>query len=325
MLFSYIPLISIYKYYIIKNPKEGTLVCHECAVVAEGSLVDQRAERREYNEDGESKSHVGAPITYDDIFVDNVKLVTYVDYKRPTRDLEPKDQLANSQRRISNRDVRISQAMDKVNSLSDKMALSKSTEEQAKRLFKNFIEASPTRKKNLFVIVAAAVYLACRIDRAPRTLKEICESANVEQKALGKAFKEMQRTLQGNGEEEDCSSSADHIKPSHILKPLQVIKSEDYLSRFCSQLDLSHKVIQIATMVANKALEMGIVAGKSPISVAAGVIYLVTQQTNKKKTKKEINNATQVNENTIREAYKILKKHQASLLLQPFLSKLKEE
>jgi len=212
--------------------------------------------------------------------------------------------------------------MDKLNSLSDKMALGKSTEEQAKRLFKSFIEASPTRKKDLHVIVA--VYLACRIDRAARTLKEICESANVEQKALGKAFKEMQKTLQGNGEEGD-PSSADHIKPSHILKPLQVIKSADYLSRFCSQLDLSHRVIQIAIMVANKALDMGIVAGKSPISVAAGVIYLVTQQTNKKKTKKEINNATQVNENTIREAYKILKKHQASLLLQPFLSKLKEE
>jgi len=195
--------------------------------------------------------------------------------------------------------------MDKLNSLSDKMALGKSTEEQAKRLFKSFIEASPTRKKDLHVIVA--VYLACRIDRAARTLKEICESANVEQKALGKAFKEMQKTLQGNGEEGD-PSSADHIKPSHILKPLQVIKSADYLSRFCSQLDLSHRVIQIAIMVANKALDMGIVAGKSPISVAAGVIYLVTQQTNKKKTKKEINNATQVNENTIREAYKILKK-----------------
>jgi len=301
---------------LIIDPKEGTLVCHDCALVAADSLVDQRAECREFNDEGESKSHVGGPITYDDLIGDNFNLMTYVDYKRTPGDLETKDQLANSQRRISSRNIRISQAMEKINSLSDKMSLNKSTEEQAKRLFKNFIEASPTRKKNLFVIVAAALYLACRIDRAPRTLKEICESANVEQKALGKAFKEMQRTLQGNG---------DHKRPSYILKPLQVIKSEDYLSRFCSQLDLSHKVIQIATMVANKALDMGIVAGKSPISVAAGVIYLVTQQTNKKKTKKEINNATQVNENTIREAYKILKKHQASLLLQPFLAKLKEE
>jgi len=321
--------------WLITDMKQGTLVCAECGIVVENQLVDQTAEWNNHADDEHDKSRVGGPVTYDDINEGDVNLETSIkDNKRPATgdsrfeagDFDGRGSLARNQRRISARDARTSQAMEKLSSLSEKMSLSKSTEEKAKRLFKSFIEASTTRKKNLYVIVAAAVYLACRIDNAPRTLKEIAESAAVEQKALGKAFKEMQKTLQANvGEGTSNSTATERIKTPHTLEPLQVIKSEDYLSRFCSKLDLPHKIIQAATMVAKNALDMGIVAGKSPISVAAAAIYLVTQQTNEKKTEKEINNVTQVSEPTIRGAYKILKKYQASLLPQPTLLKLKEE
>jgi len=322
---------------LITDMKQGTLVCQECGCVVENQLVDQTAEWNNHADDDHDKSRVGGPVTYEEMNEGDVNLETTIrEARRPATgdsrleagDFDARGSLARNQRRISARDVRTQQAMEKLSSLSEGMLLVKSIEDKAKRLFKSFIEASPTRKKNLYVIVAAAVYLACRVDSVPRTLKEVSKAAKIDQKALGKAFKEMQKTLQGGGEsllDSTSSSSVPRSRLNNTLEPLQVIKSENYLDRFCSILRLPQKVITAATTVAQKALEMGIVAGKSPISVAAAAIYLVTQLTNDKKTEKEINTVTQVSEPTIRGAYKILKKHQAQLLTQSILTKLKEE
>ena len=66
-----------------------------------------------------------------------------------------------------------------------------------------------------------------------------------------------------------------------ILKALEtsveLITTGDFMSRFCSNLALSTAVQKAATHIARKAVEMDIVAGRSPISVAAAAIYMASQ------------------------------------------------
>lgn len=49
------------------------------------------------------------------------------------------------------------------------------------------------------------------------------------------------------------------------------------MSRFCSNLALPNMVQRAATHIARKAVELDIVPGRSPISVAAAAIYMASQ------------------------------------------------
>lgn len=58
------------------------------------------------------------------------------------------------------------------------------------------------------------------------------------------------------------------------------------MSRFCSNLGLPKQVQMAATYIARKAVELDLVPGRSPISVAAAAIYMASQASAEKKTQK---------------------------------------
>lgn len=75
-----------------------------------------------------------------------------------------------------------------------------------------------------------------------------------------------------------------------ILKALEtsvdLITTGDFMSRFCSNLGLPKHVQMAATFIARKAVELDLVPGRSPISVAAAAIYMASQASAEKKTQK---------------------------------------
>lgn len=58
------------------------------------------------------------------------------------------------------------------------------------------------------------------------------------------------------------------------------------MSRFCSNLGLPKQVQMAATHIARKAVELDLVPGRSPISVAAAAIYMASQASADKRTQK---------------------------------------
>lgn len=58
------------------------------------------------------------------------------------------------------------------------------------------------------------------------------------------------------------------------------------MSRFCSNLGLPKQVQMAATHIARKAVELDLVPGRSPISVAAAAIYMASQASAEKRTQK---------------------------------------
>lgn len=75
-----------------------------------------------------------------------------------------------------------------------------------------------------------------------------------------------------------------------ILKALEtsvdLITTGDFMSRFCSNLGLPKQVQMAATHIARKAVELDLVPGRSPISVAAAAIYMASQASAEKRTQK---------------------------------------
>ena len=68
---------------------------------------------------------------------------------------------------------------------------------------------------------------------------------------------------------------------------MDLITTGDFMSRFCSNLCLPKQVQRAATHIARKAVELDLVPGRSPISVAAAAaIYMASQASAEKRTQK---------------------------------------
>jgi len=78
------------------------------------------------------------------------------------------------------------------------------------------------------------------------------------------------------------------------------------MSRFCSTLTLPNSVQKAATSIARAAVDLDIVPGRSPISVAAAAIYMASQASEHKRPQKEIGDVAGVADVTIRQSYKLM-------------------
>lgn len=90
------------------------------------------------------------------------------------------------------------------------------------------------------------------------------------------------------------------------------------MSRFCSNLGLPATVQRAATHIARRAVDLDIVPGRSPISVAAAAIYMASQASADKKSQKEIGDIAGVADVTIRQSYKLMFPKAAELFPEGF-------
>ncbi|CAN4109136.1 unnamed protein product [Withania somnifera] len=91
------------------------------------------------------------------------------------------------------------------------------------------------------------------------------------------------------------------------------IHAGDYLRRFCSNLGMNHEEIKVVQETVQKAEEFDI--RRSPISIAAAIIYMITQLSDSKKPiLRDISVATTVAEGTIKNAYKDLYPHASKII-----------
>ena len=83
---------------------------------------------------------------------------------------------------------------------------------------------------------------------------------------------------------------------------VEIASPEEYMSRFCSNLNLNlnRKLQNTATCIAMKVIEMDLLPGRSPITVASTAIYMAARNTVYMKTPTEIRLATGTSENTTR-------------------------
>ena len=87
---------------------------------------------------------------------------------------------------------------------------------------------------------------------------------------------------------------------------MEAIKSADFMTRFCANLELSSAIRKAAKHIAEKAKALNLVSGRSPISVASAAIYMASQASEDKRSAKEIGDITGVAESTIKQAYKMM-------------------
>ena len=181
-----------------------------------------------------------------------------------------------------------------ISNMADRINLPNTIVDRANNLFKMVSDGKDLKGKANNAIAAAFLYIACREEGVPRTFKEIVSVSTVSKKEIGQYFKLI-------------------LKAYANSVTTQLITTGDFMPHFCGTLSLSREVQKTATCIAKKAVDLDIVSGRSPISVAAAAIYMGSQASDDKRTQREIADIAGVADVTIRQSYKLMLPRAAEL------------
>src|SRR2546425_249398 len=148
------------------------------------------------------------------------------------------------------------------------------------------IRAGLSRGRSMDAIVAAVVYLAAKQLGAPRGLHELAEATGVTVHRISLTAKVVSREL-------GVFSRAS--------------RAEDFVPRFASQLGLDARVGERSLALVSQVKDSKVLEANSPVGIAAGALYLASEEVGVPLTQAQIARLTGVSEVTIRKHYRLLK------------------
>lgn len=280
---------------LVYDPRTGELACPSCGYVVRERDVDRGPEWRSLEDEEESRSRVGAPLSimYRDHGLSTV--INRIDEDASGRRLskETREKLLRLKKLDATSQVNASEARNlqqAVNILQiyvDKLHLSQSIAEKAMLIYRKALRAGLVRGRSIRSIMAAAVYAACRAMGAPRDLRE-----------LEKAYPVVKRKTIAQGY---------RLLLKHLNLKVPVADPAIYLNKIASKVGLDQKTVQEALRILQEAAKRGATVGKDPVGIAAAALYMACQETTQNITQKDIARAAGVTEVTVRNRFKGLK------------------
>jgi len=278
---------------LIEDYRAGDQICSACGLVVGDRVIDVGSEWRTFSSEsgGEDKSRVGA--TENALLGSDLSTMIGPSpggrgaggsYSNMSSDAAIYTNRSRPQT-TSTSDRALMDAFRTMSNMSDRINLPRTITDRANVLFKVVYEGRNLKGRSNSAIAAACLYIACRQDGVPRTFKEIVAVSAVSKKEIGRVFKLILKAHDTN---------------------VELITTGDFMSRFCGTLSLARPIQKAATCIAQKAVDMDIVPGRSPISVTAAAIYMASQASRDKRTQKEIADIAGVADVTIRQSYKLM-------------------
>uniref|UniRef100_A0A6G3MEC8 Transcription initiation factor IIB (Trinotate prediction) n=1 Tax=Henneguya salminicola TaxID=69463 RepID=A0A6G3MEC8_HENSL len=179
----------------------------------------------------------------------------------------------------------IQKSFKEISNMGERIHLTRNIIMRAQHLFKSVSNSKALRGRSSDDIIASCVYIACRQEGVPRSFKEICAASKVNKREIGRCFKLIVRSLEMN---------------------IEAVNSDDFIARFCSRLSLSDSIKKLAKHITNRSIELDLVPGRSPISIAATSICIAVGVFGKTPTFKEVCECTGCSESTIRQLLRFI-------------------
>lgn len=176
--------------------------------------------------------------------------------------------------------------------------------DEAKSIYKSLSEVNISRGSNRNGLIAACVYVSCKRNNVPRSVKEVAVMFDLTVPELTKGAKRLHEIM--NMCRKQIHHTTSNIEKSTTVK---TTGAADFIDRFCSSLELTPDIVDLCRHVASTATNLGIVDENTPPSVASGCIFIVAQMIQSLKcivSKKRISEACNISEVTIGKCYKKL-------------------
>lgn len=280
---------------LITDPKTGEVSCADCGYVLVEKDVDRGPEWRNLDEDEESRSRVGAPLSvmYRDHGLSTV--IERIDEDAAGRKL-PKEvrekmlklkKLDQTSHADGSETRNLQQAANILEVYTDKLHLPQAVAERAMMIYRKALKAGLVRGRSIRSIMAAAAYAACRMSGIPRDLREFERAYPlVKRKTIAQGYR---------------------LLIKHLGLKIPVADPSIYISKIASKLNFDERTVQEALRLLNEAAAKGATVGKDPVGIAAAALYMACQETLQNVTQKDIARAAGVTEVTVRNRFKGLK------------------
>lgn len=156
---------------------------------------------------------------------------------------------------------------------------------KGKRKGKNMIMRCINRRS----MIAACVFIACKLQNEPRSPKEIADLYDLEIKHVNRGYRKFLNLV-------SIDSFYNEFKSS---------KSTDFIERYSNKLGLDKKYIDVARDISKNIHKLDIVSTHEPSSVAAGCLLLVSKIHGLSEiNKKRISEVFQISDVTISKTYR---------------------
>ena len=169
--------------------------------------------------------------------------------------------------------------------------------DQAKIIYSKLSNTKISRGSNRKGLEGTCVYMACKFNNVPRSAKEISKifKISISEMTKGiKIYKDIMKQFNSN-----CDREKDKVKYD-----LKASKPDDYIDRFCSNLNFTNEEKDLCKTISNKAVILNIVSDNTPASIAAGTIFMISIIKKMNISKTEIAEACKISEVTISKCFK---------------------
>jgi transcription initiation factor TFIIB len=199
----------------------------------------------------------------------------------------------------------------KITSIAHIAGIPKMIIEDAMRYHKKISEARTFRGLNRDGIIAASIYIACRINSYPRTAKEIATMFHLDNTSATKGCKNAITIIN------DIEKNMENNDKTSLCKAIP----QSFIERYCSKLNINVELTRLCIFVAIRIHNNNLIPENTPHSIAAGIVYFVAQICNLNISKKDVNQISRISEVTINKCYKKLDLIKTELIPSPILEK----
>jgi transcription initiation factor TFIIB len=279
---------------LVTDNESGEMFCSKCGFVISEKLQESGPEWRSFTQDEHGdRARAGAPTS---LTMHDMGLATIINPVNKDASGRPLTaSMKSTIERLRTWDSRsqvhepvdrnFRQAFSELNRLKDKLAISDAVIEKAAYIYRKALDKGLVRGRSISALMASALYAACRDTETPRNLKDVEQAANIKRKDIARCYRLLR--------ELDLKMS--------VVDPIKGV------SRIVRISGLSEKTEGKAVDFIEKATKIEFSAGKDPMGLAAAALYLSCVKNGEDKTQRDIAEAANVTEVTIRNRYKGLK------------------
>lgn len=183
--------------------------------------------------------------------------------------------------------------------------------DEALRHHKRISEHKTFRGLNRDGVIAASVYVACRIHNCPRTAKEIATIFSLDITSATRGCKnalviinELECDMVNSDKTAFCKTTPNA-----------------FIERYCSRLNMNAELTQVCLFVASRIEKRQLIPENTPHSIAAGIVYFIAQTCGLNISKRDVNRVSEISEVTINKCFKKLDTHLNDLIPKTIISK----
>jgi len=272
---------------LIVDSKMGEYVCGRCGLVIEENIPSQEAEWRAFTiQERDARARAGTPTDYSH-YDKGLSTVIRVEKDAFGRPLSPKvkQQMWRLRRWQTRSKVHASQsrnlmlAMSELQRLSEILHMPSSVQDMAAIVYRKALNEGLVRGRSIEGMVAGALYAAVRFSKLPRTLKEIGEASQRNQKEIARSYSVIVRNLE---------------------MKMPIDGPTEYITKIAEKAKVSSDVEGLAIKLIREARKKYATTGKDPSGLAAAILYLSARMLKEKVTQARLAKAANVTEVTVR-------------------------